>query len=156
MRVNMRDARVQLKIDNETINMQDDFDMYLIDSPDIISSPIKAYEIEQYPESNGYNIYPYTTQDGFEYKVSLVYYGEEGTANAKISQLKAKMFDNSQTPMKAKEVELWNKYKGVLIVGYMKSLDGVDSEFDDSSDAWFFDLTIQVSDPTKCNFNYNL
>lgn len=149
----MRDARLMLEIDGEVIDLQEQFNMFLADSPDIICAPLKPFETEQYPESNGQYIYPYTTKDGFDYKVTILYFGEEGSANSEITRLNGKLYTEADGVLKAKEVKLTNKYKNVSIVGYIKSLVGNDTDFDSDSDAWFFDLTIQVSDPDKCNFN---
>lgn len=150
----MRDARVEITIDGVSEDLQDVYSIYLVDSPDILNAPLKSYETEQYPESAGYYIYPYTTEDGFDYKLSFVYFGAKETANQKISDLREKMFDKTGDLMQAKEISVWNKYKGVVIVGLLKSLDGNDTDFDADNDAWFFDLVIQVSDPNKCNFNF--
>lgn len=149
----MRDAKVILNIDGVDVDLESEYNMYLVDSPDIVCPPTKPFEEEQYPESNGSYIYPKTTMDKFEYKITILYFGEKDTANSKITQLNDLLYVKNGEILSAKEITVKNKYKNVSIVGYIKSLVGNDTDFDSDSDAWFFDLTIQVSDPDKCNFN---
>lgn len=151
----MRSAKVILNIDGGDIDLESEYNMYLVDSPDIVCAPTKPFEEEQYPESNGAYIYPKTTMDKFDYKITILYFGERDTANLKIAQLNNLLYAKSGDMLSAKEITVKNMYKNVSIVGYTKSLVGNETDFDSDSDAWFFDLTIQVANPQKCNFNIN-
>ena len=63
-------ARIQIE-DGELYDITDQFGFVYINGDKIFSAPIKEFEKTSYPEQPGYNIYPKTVDDGFEYKVKL-------------------------------------------------------------------------------------
>lgn len=150
----MREPRIDIVFSGTSaINIESIYGMHLVDSPDIISAPLKDYEVEDYPEKDGVVIYPYVSEKAFDYKVSLVYFGNKETANAKVETFREAFFDGNTSPRKARYITLYNRYKKVMIKGYLSSLDGGDAEFDNEKDTWMIDLTIKVTNPKDCNFN---
>lgn len=143
--------RIQIGAD-PIINMQTGLGFHLMESPDILNAPQRAYETETYPENSGVKVFPVTTTEQFDYKVKLCYFGSISTANTAIVNFYSSLFTKTGDLMKAKEVSLFNDFKGVKVVGLAKSQDISKTLFEVAKDVVMFDFTIQVANPNKCIF----
>lgn len=142
----------QCKLIIDGVDIEAVHKIYLIESPHDLSAPIRPYETETYPEEDGVTIYPFTSDEAFEYKVSLCYFGDESTANTVLNDLYESFFIKTEHLRKAKEVTIDNLYKGVVIVGYPRAMNGTGMEVTAGKETWFFDLTFYVAEPHKCSF----
>lgn len=134
------------------INMQTVLKFHLMESPNILNAPQRAYETEVYPENSGVKVHAVTTTEQFDYKVKLCFFGTTLAANAAIVNFYASLFTKSGDLMKAKELVLYNDFKGIKIVGYAKSQDISNTIFEVAKDVVMFDFVIQITNPNKCVF----
>ena len=153
-----RKCQIRLQIEGDPViyNTQEKWDLHLGKSTDIFYPPMKDFESEEYPELHGEILYPYTTFKSFDYVVSFIYVGSLLEANAKIKEL----FDSLYVPvlgredlLRAKQVTVFNDYKGVKIVGYPTSSKFSEYIWQEETGVIRFDFSLKVAKPQLCDFN---
>ena len=143
-------CKMRIKIaDNPTYSI-DYYGFYLAKSPSELGCDVKESNIvtTDFPESDGDAAYIPSTvsKKSFDYTISLIFFDNNlNTANKKISE-----FYNS---LLGKKVTLFNDYKGVKIVGYVKSYKAGEF-YRNEKDVVVFDLTFFVPKPGECDFDY--
>lgn len=123
-------------------------------------APIKKRETTSYAEEAGEHIDPRTVQDAFDYKVRFIIDGQNtnlANVNAIVAAFNAKLYtqEAGSDIRTYKEVTFYNDYKRVKIVGLPEPI-AEPQELRRSKNGYDFaivELTIHVSDPTKCDFN---
>lgn len=130
-----------------------------ISSDNTLSAPTKAFEKSSYPEQSGINILPKTVDDAFEYKATFFIKAEGNleTANLRIAKFNKAISDVTNGVRNVRQIEFYNDYKRVKIVGYPKPIQSVTEFWRDSSgrlhDVVCVELVINVTDPSLCDFN---
>lgn len=150
-----RDCKVRIKIGDGAIqDAQATWRFHLMNSPDMIVAPQRDYEVENYPEVDGSLIYPYTSKEPFDYKLTFCFFGDIDTTNNVIADFYDSLFETESGTdrKKAKELTIYNDYKNVIIVGYAKNIETNDYMVEARNGVVLFDLTIYVAEPKKCNF----
>lgn len=146
-----RDCHVGLIIGtSETeINLVEDLDIHLLESPDMTMPPIRDYDIQEYPDSAEAEMDTRTTLKPFEYKMSLGYFGDETTANSKIQEFFNSLFTASQGSdiLTALPLQVKNYWKGMKMTGYAKQWDGKTYSIQGEAALVVFDFTVYVKDP---------
>lgn len=146
-----RDCHVGLIIGtSETeINLVEDLDIHLLESPDMTMPPIRDYDIQEYPDSAEAEMDTRTTLKPFEYKMSLGYFGDEATANSKIQEFFNSLFTASQSSdiLTALPLQVKNYWKGMKMTGYAKQWDGKTYSIQGEAALVVFDFTVYVKDP---------
>jgi len=143
-------CKMRIKIaDNPTYSI-DYYGFYLAKSPSELGCDVKESNIvtTDFPESDGDAAYIPSTvsKKSFDYTISLIFFDNNlNTANKKISE-----FYNS---LLGKKVTLFNDYKGVKIVGYVKSYKAGEF-YRNEKDVVVFDLAFFVPKPSECDFYY--
>lgn len=149
-----RIPQIRIKIGSDAIkNMETDLKFYLMESTDILTPPQREYETEVFPESSGVSIYPVTSDEQFDYNIKLCYFGSEDSANLAISAFNTSLFTKIGDLKTAKELTIYNDFKRVMVVGYVKSIKTDTTNSIKSRDVVIFDFLVQVTNPNKCNFN---
>lgn len=148
-----RPCEIRIKIGEGTIqNAVEAWGLHLMDSDDTIIAPIKDYEVQEFPENDAPEVYPFTTLKSFDYKCTLLCIGNLDEVNATVSAFYDSLF--TITPNKdlrqAKEVTLYNDYKGVRVTGYARTIEAKDyylqlTEYEKG--AFLFDFTLYVANP---------
>lgn len=128
-------------------------------------APIKKRDATSYAEEAGEHIDPRTVQAAFDYKAKFLIEAPNQNlvnANAKIDTFnKALYVQSTESDIRTyKEVILYDDYKRVKIVGLPEPISEP-TEFYRRQDGSVMDcvvveLTIHVSNPTKCDFNMNI
>lgn len=126
-------------------------------------APIKKRDTTSYAEEAGEHTDPRTVQDGFDYKVRFIIDGQNTTlanVNAIIEAFNKKLYTQptGSDIRTYKEVTFFNDFKRVKIVGLPEPITEP-KEMKRSRKGYDFaevELTIHVSDPTKCDFNLNV
>lgn len=132
---------------NTEVNLVQEYDLHLIASPAFNVAPIRDYDKQEYAESAEAEIDPRTTQKAFEYKLSLAYWGDAATANAKMQAFYNTLFDIDGDIMSAKKIRLLNHWKLMQMDCYAGKWDGKSYSPQGDQSAIAFDLTFYVSDP---------
>lgn len=126
-------------------------------------APIKKRDVTTYVEQAGDNTDPRTVQDAFDYKVRFIIDGQNTTlanVNATIAAFNKKLYaQTANSDIRTyKEVTFYNDFKRVKIVGLPEPI-AEPTEMMRSRNGYDFaevELTIHVSDPTKCDFNLSV
>lgn len=128
-------------------------------------APIKKRDVTSYAEEAGEHTDPRTVQDAFDYKVKFLIEAPNQNlvnANAKIKAFNNALYtqQNNNDIRIYKEVTFYDDYKRVKIVGLPEPISEP-TDFYRRQDGSVMDcaeveLTIHVSDPTKCDFNLSL
>lgn len=139
--------------------------MIYVSADNRTEAPIKKRETTSYAEDAGEYIDPRTVQDAFDYKVKFIIEAPNHNlvnANAKIAAFnKALYLQEAGSDIRTyKEVTFYDDYKRVKIVG-LPSPIAEPTEFYRRQDGSVMDcvvveLTIHVSNPTKCDFNMSI
>lgn len=150
-------ARIQIE-DGELYDITDQFGFIYINGDKIFSAPIKEFEKTSYPEQAGYNIYPKTVDDGFEYKVNLFIKADTiSRANNKILSFNNRLFSKSGDIKTFKQITFYDDYKNVKIVGYPKPISEATDFYRDRNNSQFdivcCDFIIEVNNPNLCDFD---
>lgn len=147
---------------------QEKIKLVYISSDHRLAAEVKDFDTTTYPEQEGENIIPKTVDSPFDYKVKF-YVDVDGRnnqgsllsdANAKIAAFNALLStqDNTTKVRTFKQVEFYNLYKKVKIVGYPKPISEATDFWRDSSgkahDIVVVEWTIRVVKPSSCDFNY--
>lgn len=156
--------RVSFQIDGGAI--QDTYDAWgliYISSDHRFAAPTKGFATSTYAEQSGENIDPRTVDDAFDYKVKFCIEAPNKSvvnANAKIAAFNAEMYSVDKDGVKTfKEFTFHNDYKRVRVTGYPQPIAEVEEDnfFRDNhgnvKDIAVVELTIRVTDPTKCDFS---
>ena len=149
-----RPCKISIKIaDGSIYDTETTYGLYLMDSDDLVIAPVKDYEVQSYPESAAVEIYPYTTKQTFDYKVTLLKFGDISTVNASVNAFYDSLFEVSTglDLRRAKAITIYNHWKGVEVVGYAKSTNATGNHpqlIEIEKAAYAFDLILQVADPT--------
>lgn len=131
-----------------------------ISSDNRTEAPIKKRDVTSYAEEAGDHTDPRTVQDAFDYKVCFIIDGQDvdlKSVNAVIAAFNTKLYtqETGSEIRKYKEVTLYNDFKRVKIVGMPEPI-AEPKEMSRSKGGYDYaqvELTIHVSDPTKCDFN---
>lgn len=156
--------KVRIKIGDGAI--EDTFAAHRLiymDADNRTEAPIKKRDVTTYAEQAGDNTDPRTVQDAFDYKVTFIIDAQDKNlvnVNAIIAAFNAKLYtqEAGSDIRTYKEVTLYNDYKRVKIVGLPepiaepKALHRTKGGYDFAQ----VELTIHVSDPTKCDFNLSV
>lgn len=148
-----RECKIRIKIGGGEIqDAVTTWGLYLIDSDDTIIAPIRDYESIEYPEEAAAEIYPYTTLKPFDYKCTLLCFGDLDSVNDTVRAFYDSLFDTTSgnDVRKAEPITLYNDFKGVKVTGYAKTSDPKDyypqlSEHEKG--AFIFELVLFVADP---------
>lgn len=145
-----RDCHIGIRINSGTeVNLVDEYGFHLIESPSMVVPTVRDYDIQEYPDSAEAEIDPRTTMAPFDYTLSLVYFGDESSANAIIKSFFDSLFttETGSDILTALPIEVKNYWKGVKMNGYAKTWDGTSYAIDGENAAIGFDFTIYVSNP---------
>jgi len=149
-----RPCKISIKIaDGSIYDTETTYGLYLMDSDDLVIAPVKDYEVQSYPESAAVEIYPYTTKQTFDYKVTLLKFGDISTVNTSVNAFYDSLFEvSSGVDLRmAKAITIYNVWKGVQVTGYAKSTSATGNYpqlIEAEKAAYTFDLVLQVADPT--------
>ena len=152
---------VRLKIADEEIkDTASEYGLVYLESDSRMAAPLKAFEKSTYAEQPGSNIDPKTVDEEFDYKVKFFVKadGDLGNANAVIAKFNALLYTQDKDNVKTfNQVEFYNDYKKVMIVGYPSPISEATDFWRDSkgreADVVCVEWTIHVNNPTLCNFN---
>lgn len=160
--------RVRIKIGSGNIvDTYTQYGLVYLSSDNLLAAPLKALESTAYPEKEGKNISPKTVDNSFTYKVVFLVDGSTVTSgqtvldyiNSKIKAFNDTLFtQTSGSDIKTlKQVEFYNDYKHIKIVGYAKPISEAKELWRDKngnqSNSAKVELTIEVATPSLCNFN---
>jgi len=143
------ECKMRIQIEQGDIVDIIDYGFYLGKSPNTIVCDLKDsnFVTTDFPENDGDTLFvkPIPTKKAFEYPITFIYVSTEiNTANQVISN-----FYNS---LLGKKVTIYNDYKKVKVVGYVKSFKGADF-YRDEQDIITFEVTFYVPKPQECDFN---
>lgn len=124
-------------------------------------APIKKRDVTTYAEQAGDNTDPRTVQDAFDYKVQFIIDGQNRNlenVNAIVAAFNKKLYTQpSNSDIRTyKEVTFYNDFKRVKIVGLPEPIAEPKEMKRSKNDFAEVELTIHVSDPTKCDFNLSV
>lgn len=128
------------------------YGFHLMDSDDTVTAPVKDYETQEYPESAGVEIHPWTTLAPFDYACSMLAFGDASTVNSSVQSFYDSLFDVSTgTDLRqAKVITIYNEWKGMKVSGYAKTFPAkgyYPKLIEVEKGAYLFDLVLQVADP---------
>lgn len=152
-------ARIQIG-DGEVLDTYKGHKLIYMESDNRTEAPVKQRDSTSYAGEAGEHSDPRTVQDAFDYKVTFVIDGQNTdleNVNAIVSDFNSKLYtqETGSDVRTYKEVTFYNDYKRVKIVGLPapiaepKEMLRSGSGFDYAQ----VELTIRVSDPTKCDFD---
>ena len=153
--------KVRLQIaDGEIVDTADTYGLVYLEADNRFAAPVKGFEKSSYPEQPGTNLDSKTVDDEFEYKVKFFVKadGDLENANQKIAAFNSLLYTKDADNIKTfKRVTFYNDYKKVKIVGYPSPIKEATDFWRDSrgkqADAVCVEWTINVNDPTLCDFN---
>lgn len=140
---------MRIKIGDGAIYDIAHYGFYLGKSPSELGCEPKESNmiITDFPEEDGVDVYvpPVVAKKEFDYPITLIYFNESiDTANAAITS-----FYNS---IYGKKITIYNDYKKVMVVGYVKSFKNAEF-YRSEKDVVTFELTFLIPKPQDCNFN---
>jgi hypothetical protein len=152
--------KVRLRIGNsDIVDTLDEYGLVYLKSDTLFSAPLKEFDATSYPEQSGENTLDKSVANAFDYKVEFFIKADNDlqNANARIAYFNSLLYTLDGDVMTFKEVEFYNDYKKVLIVG-RPSLISEASEFWRDAKGIAHDVVkvswkIRVTNPNKCNFN---
>ena len=153
--------KVRLQIaDGEINDTASEHGLVYLEADSRFAAPVKGFEKSPYPEQPGTNLDPKTVDDEFEYKVKFFVNASAGidNANQKIAAFNSLLYTKDADNVKTfKQVTFYNDYKKVKIVGYPSPIEEGTDFWRDSrgkqADVVCVEWTINVNDPTLCDFN---
>lgn len=157
MEPNNKICRIRLQIDEEIEDMNQK-GFYLSESDDIIAPELRDYDVEEFPDKHGAKIDPRATYKPFEYKMTFLLIGDENTVNQRAYQLWNRFFEPASDAegneiLRAKPITVFNDFKNVKLVGYVKGKPEVKKyKHDVIRDLYKVQYTVYVAKPNKCNF----
>ena len=158
---------VSIKIGENGAGKVDTFDQYgfaYLSSDNRFAPPSKGFGTTKYPEEEGEHTDAKTVDDAFDYKIRFLVGPTNGyikNANLLIKNFNEKLYEHeiNEGDIKTfKQVTFYNTYKKVKIVGYPSPIAEATSfwrdKFGQVSDAVEVELTLRVTKPSLCDFNY--
>ena len=152
--------KVRLKIgDSDIVDTIDAYGLVYLSSDSRFDAPIKEFEKTSYPEEEGEHILNKTVADAFDYKVTWFVKtdGSIGNANSVIANFNSLLYTQDGDVRTFKNVEFYNDYKKVKIVGTPALIDEATEFWRDKSgkqhDVVCVEWVIRVSKPSLCDFN---
>ena len=145
----MGDCKMSIKIGSGAVYDIGHYDFHLGKSPSELGCDIKEsnFVITDFPEEDGVDVYiPIApSKKEFDYPITLIYFTESiDNANAAITS-----FYNA---LQGKKITIYNYFKRVMIVGYVKAYKNVEF-YRQEKDVVTFELTFFIPKPQDCNFN---
>lgn len=153
--------KVRIKIGETQVQDSTYYSLVYLSADNRFAPDTKGFESTSYPEEEGEHIIPKTVDAAFDYKIRF-YVRAEGAlenANAKIAAFNALLYSQAEnSDVKTfHQVEFYNDYKKVLIVGYPKPISEATDFWRDGSgkahDVVVVEWTIRVTNPSLCDFN---
>ena len=164
---------VKIKIgDGEVVDTFDKYGLCYLSSDSRFDAGIKGFESSAYPEEEGEHTDAKTVASAFDYKVTFLVAAKGSkldAANELITAFNKALYDETQVVdsattgtaarvvRKYKQVEFYNTYKKVKIVGIPKPLETAKEfwrdKFGQVADAVQVEFTIRVVKPSLCNFS---
>lgn len=166
--------KVRIQIGDGDIKDTLEYGLIFMESDKRMESPIKKRDTTSYAEEAGEHTDPRTVQDAFDYKVKFVVEAPNKNlqnANAVIAKFNKVLYEvvgpNNAAYAQGlrhirhyKTVTFYDDYKRVKIVGLPEPIAEVEKLYRRQSgeqmDCAVVELTIHVSDPTKCDFNMSV
>ena len=150
-------TRIQIE-DGDIYDITDKFGLVYLSGDKVFAAPIKEFEESAYPEQSGKNIYPRTTDEAFEYKVTFFVKTDSLTrANKKIYRFNSSLYTQTGDVKTFKQVTFYDDYKGVKVVGYPQPIREATEFWRDKSgklsDIVCCEWVLQVNNPSLCDFN---
>lgn len=136
--------------------------LIFMESDKRMEAPIKKRDTTSYAEEAGEHTDPRTVQDAFDYKVKFIVEAPNKNlqnANAVIAKFNKLLYTQAANSdiRTYKTVTFYDDYKRVKIVGLPSPIAEVEKLYrrqnGEQMDCAVVELTIRVSDPTKCDFN---
>lgn len=158
---NQNMLRVRLKIGDGAIKDTTDYGLVYLSADHRFAPETKGFEATSYPEEEGEHILTKTVDAPFDYKVRFFIDagGSLGNANDIIADFNSRLYhqDNGSDLKEFYQVEFYNDYKKVKIVGYPHPISEATDFWRDqaghTSDVVVVEWTIRVIKPSLCDFN---
>lgn len=145
-----RNCSIEISIDGAPkINLIQEYDFHLLESPARVTAPIRDYETQSFPESAAPEIDRRTVKQPFDYQISLGCWANEDTVNKNIRAFYDSLFTSDGDILTAKEVEFFNNYKNVKMKGFAKKWDEKTYTIEGEKGLLVFDFVLYVNDPTS-------
>lgn len=147
-------TRIQIEGDEEVKDAVKAYGFHLVESDNMLLPEAEEYEKQTYAESDVAEIYPYTSLKPFTYSLLYCAFGQKDEVRARVIDFWENCFtQDADGRRKAKVVTVYNDYKNMKIAGLLTGSPEVEEfEADWAKDVYVFRLTLDVTDPTKCNF----
>ena len=143
-----RDCSIEISIEGGSkVNLIDEYDFHLIESPAQVLAPIREYEVQSFPESAEPEIDCRTVEQPFDYQISLGCWANEDTVNTNIRNFYNSLFTTDGDILTAKEIELFKNYKNVKMKGYAKKWDENTYTIEGEKGLLMFDFVLYVNNP---------
>jgi len=152
--------RVRIKIGTEqsdVIHDSTDYGLVYLDSDKRVGRDLRDFEVTTYPEQDGENILPKTTNAPFDYKVKFFIQSTDlKNANEIIDEFNSNLYTVNNDVKTYKKVTFYNDYKGHKIVGYPKEIASATEFWRDKRNQAFdvvvVEWQIRVNSPSECEF----
>ena len=145
-----RVCSIEISIEGaEKVDLIQEYDFHLLESPARVIAPIREYEKQEFPESAVPEIDRRTVKQSFDYQISLGCWADENTVNANIRKFFDSLFTADGDILIAKEIELFNNYKNVKMKGFAKKWDEKTYAIEGEKGLLVFDFVLYVNDPTS-------
>lgn len=157
-------CRIQIE-DGQILDTYEGHKLIYKESDNRTEAPIKKRDTSSYVEQAGENTDPRTVQDAFDYKVQFIIEAPNKNlqnANAVIAAFNKKLYTQpANSDIRTyKEISFYNDYKRVKIVGIPEPIAEPKELYrrqnGEVMDCAVVELTIHVSDPTKCDFDMSV
>lgn len=131
------------------IDLIQEYDFHLLESPARVTAPIREYEKQAYPESAEPEIDRRTVLQPFDYQISLGCWGNEEDVNSNIRAFFDSLFTKNGDILTAKQITLYNNYKNVQMDGFAKKWDEKTYTIQGEKGLLVFDFVLDVNNPTS-------
>lgn len=143
-----RNCSIDISIEGgDKVNLIEQYDFHLLESPARVLAPIREYEVQSFPESAEPEIDRRTVKQPFKYQISLGYWGNEDVANGLIRDFFNSLFTADGDILTAREVELFNNYKNVKMKGFAERWDEKTYTIEGEKGLIVFDFVLYVNNP---------
>ena len=146
-----RNCSIEISIEGGLkIDLVEQYDFHLLESPARVLAPIREYETVSFPEHAESEIDNRTVEQPFDYQISLGCWADENTVNANIRAFYNSLFvkESEDTDvLVAREIELFNNYKNVKMKGYAKKWDEKTYTIQGEKGLLMFDFVLHVNNP---------
>lgn len=152
--------RVRIKIGSDSeaeIHDTLDYGLVYLDSDKRVGPDKKDFEVTSYPEQDGENVLPKTTNAPFDYKVKFfIQSSSVDNANDIIDDFNKMLYTQSGDVKTFKQVTFYNDYKGHKIVGYPSEIANATEFWRDRNnqalDVVVVEWNIRANSPKLCEF----